>query len=72
MNKFDEDVFDQKVSNIVTDIHYRQLEKTMEKKFHKWCQENEEHLERLYDVAISEPDFVCDFDVFCYYVFINS
>jgi len=72
MSNFDEDVFDQKVCNTIMNIHSKQYERTMENKFNRWCMENREHLERLYDIAGEETSFDADFDVFCYYVFINS
>lgn len=72
MNKFDEDEFDKKLCNIITNIHIKQYEKKMEKKFNRWYEENIEHLEQLYNIAKEETYFEADFDVFCYYVFINS
>lgn len=67
--KFDEDEFDKKVCNTLSNIHYRQLEKVMEKKFYRWVNDNLEHLDQMF-LLVQENDV--DFDTFCYFVFINS
>lgn len=68
INKFDEEEFDRRVGNVITNIHSKQRHKVIAKKLNHWCKDNIEHLENLYYIA----DIDIDFDVFCYFVFVNS
>ena len=65
---FDEDKFDRKVAQSIYNIHTKVKKKMVEKTYNKWCDDNMEHLKKLYD--LSGLDF--EFDEFCSYVFNNS
>lgn len=65
---FDEDKFDRKVAQSISNIHATVKRKRIEKAYNKWCDDNLEHLERLYNLS----GLGNEFDEFCNYVFNNS
>ena len=62
---FNEDDFDHKaLSKVSLDIN----EQNTNREYGKWVDENEEHLENLYELSGLD----CEFYIFCSFVFANS
>jgi hypothetical protein len=70
MSTFNVEEFDERVCNVVSNIHNRSREDRNRRKFNKWYRENITYLNKLYEIAEAELDL--DFDEFCYYIFVNS